>query len=77
METLFDHDPTPEELQFLFLAGQTREKYLETQRDQETEFGNIYALYMIRGNREKALGYLHKIRNPKDHFNSKEGGQSR
>ncbi len=77
METLFDHEPNDEELQFLFLAGQNREKYLETIRDQETEFGNIYALYMIRGNRDKAMEYLGKIRNPKEHFNSKKGGTAR
>ncbi len=70
METIFDHDPSPEELKYLFLTGQSKEEYANTNRDQETEFGNIYALYMIRGNREKALEYLNRIRDPKQRFNS-------
>jgi hypothetical protein len=71
IETLFDHDPTAEELRYLFLSGMTREEYLSTPRDAETEFGNIYALYMIRGKREKALEYLERIRDPKTHFTPK------
>jgi len=69
METVFDHNPTPEELKFLFLSGQSKEEYLSAHEDQETEYGNIYALYMIRGNREKALEYLNRIRDPKGTFN--------
>ncbi len=68
METVFDHSPTAEELRYLFLSGQTRESYLATHQDQETEYGNIYALYMIRGQREKALEYLERIRDPKSQF---------
>jgi hypothetical protein len=71
METVFDHEPTTEELKYLFLSGRSKEEYLASHVDQETEFGNIYALYMIRGNREKALEYLNRIRNPKERFNSK------
>lgn len=71
METVFDHDPSAEELKYLFLSGKTREEYMASHEDQETEYGNIYALYMIRGNREKALEYLNRIRNPKARFNSK------
>lgn len=74
METVFDHNPTGEELKYLFLSGKTREEYLADHADQETEFGNIYALYMIRGNREKALEYLNRIRNPKERFNAKPPG---
>lgn len=69
METVFDHNPTAEEMKYLFLTGQTREEYLASHDDQETEYGNIYALYMIRGNREKALEYLNRIRDPKERFN--------
>ena len=65
METVFDHEPTPEELKYLFLSGRSREEHLASNVDQETEYGNIYALYMIRGNREKALEYLNRIRNPR------------
>lgn len=71
METVFDHEPTPEELKYLFLAGRSRDEYLASHGDQETEYGNIYALYMIRGNREKALEYLNRIRDPKQRFNQK------
>ena len=71
METVFDHDPSPEELKYLFLAGKSKEDYASSHEDQETEFGNIYALYMIRGNRDKALEYLNRIRNPKKQFNTK------
>jgi len=68
METVFDHSPTPEELRFLFLSGQEADAYRASHQDQETEYGNIYALYMIRGNRERALEYLEKIRDPKGLF---------
>ena len=68
METVFDHDPSSEELRYLFMSGMSREEYLATHSDQETEYGNIYALYMIRGNREKALEYLDRIRDPKSRF---------
>ena len=74
METLFDHDPSAEELRYLFLSGMTREEYLATPRDPETEFGHIYALYMIRGRREKALEYLERIRDPKARFGSAPKG---
>lgn len=68
METIFDHNPTPEELRYLFLPGQDAESYKASHTDQETEYGNIYALYMIRGDRQKALDYLERIRNPKGLF---------
>ncbi len=68
METVFDHQPTAEELRYLFLTGQSVEEYRATHQDQETEYGNIYALYMIRGDRAKALEYLEKIRDPKGTF---------
>lgn len=71
METVFDHEPSPEELKYLFLAGRSKEEHLAGRLDQETEYGNIYALYMIRGNRERALEYLNRIRNPKERFNQK------
>ncbi len=67
-ESLFDHHPTEEELRYLFLSGTTREAYLASPRDAETEYGHIYALYMIRGRRDKALEYLERIRDPKTHF---------
>ena len=71
MESLFDHNPTPEELRYLFLEGTSRAGYLASPRDEETEFGHIYALYMIRGRRDKALEYLERIRDPKKHFSPK------
>lgn len=71
METVFDHEPTAEELKYLFLSGRSKEEHLNSNPDQETEYGNIYALYMIRGSREIALEYLNRIRNPKERFNSK------
>lgn len=74
METVFDHEPTAEELKYLFLSGRSKEEHLASKADQETEYGNIYALYMIRGNREKALEYLNRIRNPKERFNQKPPG---
>lgn len=74
METVFDHSPTAEELKYLFLSGRSREEYLADHQDQETEFGNIYALYMIRGERDKAIEYLNRIRNPKERFNKPSDG---
>jgi hypothetical protein len=71
METVFDHNPTPEELRYLFLAGQDADAYKASHTDQEAEYGNIYALFMIRGDRPKALEYLEKIRDPKGLFGPK------
>ncbi len=71
METVFDHHPSEEELRYLFLSGTKAEDYLKTHQDQEAEYGNIYALYMIRGNRERAMEYLNKIRDPLERFNGK------
>jgi hypothetical protein len=78
METVFDHNPTPEELRYLFLSGQDPEAYRASHQDQESEYGNIYALYMIRGDRVKALEYLERIRDPKGLFGPKprEGGDA-
>jgi len=71
MESVFDHNPTAEELRYLFLADQDPETYRATHTDQEAEYGNIYALYMIRADRQKALEYLEKIRDPKGAFGPK------
>ena len=71
MESLYDHNPTPDELRYLFLEGMSRAGYLASPRDEETEFGHIYALYMIRGRRDKAMEYLERIRDPKKHFSPK------
>lgn len=71
MDTLFDHNPTPEELRYLLLTGPELEQYRAAKNDPETEYGNIYALYMIRGDKEKALEYLNRIRNPRESFKGK------
>ncbi len=73
METIFDHNPSPEELRYLFLSGQSKEEYLQSRTDQENEYGNIYALYLLRGKREQALQYLERIRDPKSSFRGSNG----
>jgi len=59
METIFDHNPTPEELEEFFFIIPERASYVPIIQD--TEYAHIYRLYKMRGNDEMAAEYLSKI----------------
>lgn len=61
METIFDHQITQAELEAL--AGPldwTREDFEKF--SQESNYANIYRLYIYRGDFEKAENYLSKVK---------------
>ena len=68
METIFDHNITGIEIEVLnsFIpsrAIRTREKYAES-LDSDKFNSDLYHLYILRGNANKAEEYLSKIKNP-------------
>jgi len=64
METLFDHNPTQEELLTLFGFGIQQDKYLALPSDQQSEYGVLYRLFSLRGDQEAADKYLGLIADP-------------
>jgi hypothetical protein len=61
METIFDHNPTQQELVMLFgPRPMTREEYLSVV-EQESAYGDLYRLYSLRGKPEIAEQFLNKI----------------
>jgi hypothetical protein len=64
METIFDHNPTDEEMVTLFGRSIPREEYLALPLGQESEFGHLYSLYKIRGDTATAGRYLNMIADP-------------
>jgi hypothetical protein len=70
METIFDHNVTGVELEVLnsFIPSKAigkRENYLE-KTDGEKSFTDLYHLYVLRGESDKAEKYLNQITNPQD-----------
>lgn len=63
METIFDHNPTPEELGMLLSGERTTKAGYETFSigGQDSRFADIYNLLCIRGDNSKADEYLNKI----------------
>ena len=49
METIFDHNPTPEELKAQFGRATSKEEHLANPFSQGTEYAIIYCLYKRRG----------------------------
>jgi len=54
-ETIFDHNPTDEELPHFTAGVLSKEKYLTLSND--THYYNIYRLYIMRGDKETAEKY--------------------
>lgn len=61
IETFWDHSPTEEELSDLLFGHWTREEYMHSVHAQDSEYGMIFRLFMIRGDARKAKSYLAKI----------------
>lgn len=57
METIFDHNPTEEEIKCLYGRVKTKEEHLVDPFSQGTEYAMIYRLYKRRGNKEMAEKY--------------------
>lgn len=60
METIFDHNPTKEELKKMF-GNPNINPDLFLELKQEDNYVGIYKLYLLRGNQEKWVEYLNKI----------------
>ena len=64
METVFEHNPTEKELDYLFDDPKiTKEEYLSFGDNQVQAYTFIYYLYKYRKNEKKAQEYLDKIPN--------------
>ncbi|SMC28536.1 hypothetical protein SAMN02746041_03277 [Desulfacinum hydrothermale DSM 13146] len=67
METIFDHDPTPEELETVYNV-RTEEDLARYRRTlatgADTQLGEIARLYLHRGDHQRAARYLADIRDP-------------
>ncbi|SMC24653.1 hypothetical protein SAMN02746041_02079 [Desulfacinum hydrothermale DSM 13146] len=67
METIFDHDPTPEELEVVFNV-RTEEDLIRYRKtlaaESDTQLGEIARLYLHRGDPQRAARYLAHIRDP-------------
>ncbi len=64
VETFFDHHPTPSEVERVLGMQLSKTDHLALEADQDTEFGDIYRLYLVRGNEAEADKYLQKITDP-------------
>jgi hypothetical protein len=60
METIFDHSITASELEYLFIKYKNREDY-ETFTQAHSKYADLYLLYNLRGDSEKAEYYLEKV----------------
>jgi hypothetical protein len=69
METIFDHNPTPEELADICGETTTRENHLSW-HNQDSLYSEIYWLYELRGDMATAKNYLVKIKDPQRRFNT-------
>jgi hypothetical protein len=63
METIFDHNPTREELENICGETVTRENHMMWQTA-DSLYAEIYWLYEIRGDMATAGKYLDKITDP-------------
>ena len=63
METIFDHNVTPEEVENITGFNLSKERYLKHYKTQIDCYTSIYYLYKIRGDEKKAQEYLDKIPN--------------
>jgi hypothetical protein len=67
MDTIFDHDPTPEELERVYQirSQDDMDRYLRTAATgSDTQLGEIARLYLDRGQMERAVQYLAAIKDP-------------
>jgi hypothetical protein len=60
MESIFDHNVTASELDYLFIKYKNREDY-EALTQSHSKYADLYLLYNLRGDGEKAEYYLEKV----------------
>ena len=62
MESIFDHNVTSGELEYLFIKFKNREDYEALTRE-HARYADLYLLYNLRGNSSMAEYYLEKVVN--------------
>jgi hypothetical protein len=60
MESIFDHNVTLGELEYLFIKFKLREDY-EASTGEHSKYADLYLLYNLRGNNKLAEYYLEKV----------------
>ena len=70
METVFDHDPTKEELYSLFGGSEEEVRRLVDLSSQVMQWSLIARLYALRGEDELVDAYVDKIDDPVFKFNT-------
>ncbi len=70
METVFDHDPTNEELYSLFGVSDEEVRRLVDTSSQVMQWSLIARLYALRGEEELVDAYVDKIDDPVFKFNT-------
>ncbi len=70
METVFDHNPTPDELAVLFgEVPPTREEFEALGFGAETQNAYLHDLFRLRGDTARAEEYVQRISDPLYRFN--------
>lgn len=64
METIFDFNVTEAELEYLWITHRTQEEYIKHANDY-SRLSDLFILFQLRGNEEKAEYYRNKIKNQK------------
>ena len=64
METIFDHNVTPEEMKWLMNRSYTLEEYLKIGGSENDMLVDIAKIFAHRGNRFMAKRYINKVSNP-------------
>ncbi|MFO7448176.1 MAG: hypothetical protein R6W90_17595 [Ignavibacteriaceae bacterium] len=62
MESIFDHNVTERELDYLFVKYKNKDDYLRNTKNY-SKYADLYLLYNFRGNGIKAKYYLEKVIN--------------
>jgi len=71
METVYDHNPTSEEINILDLNSSSMKKNRASGLSQDTEYSYIASLYHLRKNKKKMDEYIAKINDPNYRFSIK------
>lgn len=61
METIFDHVVTPDEVVAIKGLAMTKKEYLDLVTHADTAYSDLYSLFIIRENPNKAQEYFNKI----------------
>lgn len=58
METIYNHNPTDYELRQIFGIALSRDEYMLLSLDPNTIADHLFYLFVLRGDTERAEGYL-------------------